>query len=104
MKIDIKHLAKLSNLRFEESEAKKLEKEMGDIIGMVEKMPDIPYVLFHCTADLAVNIESHSERFVDAMRQNGKNIEFIKVDGRGHCDLTAESALAYFNALCTPFN
>ncbi len=41
MKIDIKHLAKLSNLRFEESEAEKLEREMGDIIGMVEKMPDI---------------------------------------------------------------
>lgn len=41
MKIDIKHLAKLSNLRFDESEAEKLEKEMGDIIGMVEKMPDI---------------------------------------------------------------
>ena len=41
MNIDIKHLAKLSNLRFEESEAEKLEKEMGDIIGMVENMPDI---------------------------------------------------------------
>lgn len=41
MKIDIKHLAKLSNLRFEESEAEKLEKEMSDIIGMVENMPDI---------------------------------------------------------------
>ncbi len=41
MKIDIKHLAKLSNLRFDESEAEKLEKEMSDIIGMVENMPDI---------------------------------------------------------------
>ena len=73
-------------------------------IHLVERMPDIPYVLFHCTADLAVNIESHSERFVDAMRQNGKNIEFIKVDGRGHCDLSAEAALAYFNALRAPIN
>ncbi len=41
MKIDIKHLAKLSNLRFEDSEAAKLESEMSDIIGMVENMPDI---------------------------------------------------------------
>lgn len=41
MKIDIKRLAKLANLSFSEQEAKKLEEEMGDIIDMVEKMPDI---------------------------------------------------------------
>lgn len=41
MKIDIKHLAKLANLRFCEDEAAKLESEMSDIIGMVEKMPEI---------------------------------------------------------------
>ena len=41
MKIDIKHLAKLANLRFDENETARLESEMSDIIGMVEKMPDI---------------------------------------------------------------
>lgn len=69
-------------------------------LHLVEKMPDISYVLFHCTADRAVNIDRHSERFVGSMRALGKKIEFIKVDGRGHCDLGAEAEMAYFNALC----
>ena len=73
-------------------------------LHLVERMPDIPYTLFHCTADLAVNIDKHSERFVDAMKKADKNIEFIRVEGRGHCDLNAEAELAYFSALCAPFN
>lgn len=41
MDIDIKHIAKLSRLRIDESELAGYEKEMSDIISMVEAMPDI---------------------------------------------------------------
>ena len=71
-------------------------------LHLVEKMPDIPYVIYHCTADKAVNIEKHSTAFVDAMKMANKNVEFIKVEDRGHCDLSAEAALAHFNSLCAP--
>ena len=71
-------------------------------LHLASKMPQIPYVIYHCTADLAVNIEKHSERFVEAMRAEGRQIDFIKVEDRGHCDLTAEAALTYFNSLCAP--
>ncbi len=41
MNIDIKHIAKLSRLRIDDSELAGYEKEMNDIIAMVESMPDI---------------------------------------------------------------
>ena len=69
-------------------------------LHLVDRMPDVPYVLFHCTADLAVNIEKHSEKFVEAMKASGKTVEFVKVEGRGHCDLSPAAALEHFNALC----
>ena len=69
-------------------------------LHLVDKMPDIPYVLFHCTADLAVNIDKHSGAFVDAMKAAGKNIELVKVEGRGHCDLSPKAWLEHFDALC----
>ncbi len=41
MEIDIRHIAKLSRLRIDDSELSGYEKEMADIIAMVEAMPDI---------------------------------------------------------------
>ena len=41
MNIDIKHIAKLSRLRIEEEELASYEKEMLNMIGMVEAMPEI---------------------------------------------------------------
>ena len=41
MNIDIRHIAKLSRLRIAEEEIAGYEKEMSDIIAMVEAMPDI---------------------------------------------------------------
>ena len=71
-------------------------------LHLVNKMPDIPYVIYHCTADLAVNIDKHSAVFVEAMRAADKQVDFIKVEDRGHCDLSPTAALAYFNSLCAP--
>ena len=41
MNIDIKHIAKLARLRFEDDQLDKFESEMENIVGMVEKLPDI---------------------------------------------------------------
>lgn len=41
MDIDIRHIAKLSRLKIDDSELAGYEKEMSDIIAMVEAMPDI---------------------------------------------------------------
>lgn len=40
MKIDIKHIAKLSRLKIEESRLEKFEKDMQLIINMVDNLPD----------------------------------------------------------------
>lgn len=66
-------------------------------------MPDIRYVIFHCTADKAVNKEKHSDRFVAAMRENGRNVDYIPVPDRGHCDLTPEYWEQYFNTILGVF-
>ncbi len=54
------------------------------------RMPDIGYRIFHCTADMAVNKEKHSDRLVSALRDAGRDVTYIPVEGRGHCDLTPE--------------
>jgi len=41
MNIDIKHIAKLSRLKIEDDKLEKFEKEMKNIVDMVEKLPDI---------------------------------------------------------------
>lgn len=41
MNIDIKHIAKLARLHIEDDQLEKFESEMQNIVGMVEKMPDI---------------------------------------------------------------
>lgn len=41
MNIDIKHIAKLARLRIEDDRLDKFESEMENIVGMVEKLPDI---------------------------------------------------------------
>ena len=41
MNIDIKHIAKLTRLRIEDDQLDKFESEMQNIVGMVEKLPDI---------------------------------------------------------------
>ena len=41
MDIDIRHIAKLSRLRISDEELEGYEREMSDIIAMVNAMPDI---------------------------------------------------------------
>lgn len=41
MQIDIKHIAKLSRLKIDDSEIASYEKEMTNMIAMVERMPEI---------------------------------------------------------------
>ena len=41
MNIDIKHIAKMARLRIEDDQLDKFESEMENIVGMVEKLPDI---------------------------------------------------------------
>ena len=80
----------------------------GDIYEVLEKyspyhlankMPDIKYTVFHCSADSAVNIEKHSNRFVEAMRENNKNITYHIVPDREHCDLGDEARNLYYQAI-----
>ena len=63
-------------------------------LHLAARMPDIPYVVFHCEADRMVNIHSHSERFVAAMRPD-HDVEYITIPGRDHCDLGEEGAALY---------
>ncbi len=60
------------------------------------EMPAVPYSIFHCTADTAVNKEKHSDRFVDALRRFTP-VDYYAVPERGHCDL-GEEMWAKFDA------
>ena len=41
MNIDIRHIAKLARLTIEEEKLEKFEKDMADIVAMVEKLPAV---------------------------------------------------------------
>lgn len=56
-------------------------------LHLVSRMPHIPYHIFHCDQDAAVNLAAHSERFAAAMQERGHDIHYVVVPDRGHCDL-----------------
>ena len=62
------------------------------------RMPDIPYLVFHCEGDKSVNIDMHSVKFVDIMKKT-RNIELVRIPHRGHCDLSAEARVVFRNAI-----
>ena len=66
-------------------------------LHLADCMPDVKYTIFHCDADQAVNIHSHSEKFVEDMKKS-HDIEYIVVPGRGHCDLGDEFLPLYEKA------
>ncbi len=74
---------------------------IGDVLPrfsplhLVGKLPRVPYFIFHCEEDKAVNIAKHSERFVAAMKQAGYDVTLTRVPERGHCNLTDEAWDAY---------
>ncbi len=63
-------------------------------LALNRDMPVIPYTIFHCTADRAVNKEMHSDRFVAALEQFAP-VTYIPVPGRDHCDLGEEMWVKY---------
>lgn len=58
-------------------------------LHLAHSMPDVPYYIFHCTADKEVNIDAHSEKFVAAMTP-AHDVTYIKVPDLGHCQLTPD--------------
>jgi len=51
-------------------------------------MPDIPYLIAHGDKDLAVNKAAHSDKMVAALRQHGRQVEYVEVPGMGHGENT----------------
>ena len=55
VKINIRHIAKLSRLHIDENEVEKFEKDMQSIVGMVENLPEFKdYSLGLKTSDAMV--------------------------------------------------
>ncbi len=59
-------------------------------LHLAGEMPRVPYVVYHCDEDRAVNITLHSEHFVSAMTELGHVVTFTVCHDRNHCDLTEE--------------
>ena len=68
---------------------------------LVDSMPKIPYYIVHGTADKAVNKEAHSDRFVARMRDAGRDVTYIEVEGMEHCYMEPfpEIKKGYINAI-----
>lgn len=75
--------------------------ETASPLHLTAAMPHIPYVIFHCNKDTAVNIDAHSKKLIAAMADF--DISFYEVEGRGHCDLTEEMQKKYMECICRTF-
>lgn len=64
-------------------------------LHLADTMPHVPYVIYHCDEDRAVNITTHSEKFVSAMKELDHDVTFTICHGRGHCYLTDELEADY---------
>jgi len=65
-------------------------------IHLIDRMPDIPYTIFHCEKDSAVSKRMHSDRFVEAASR--LRIRYVAVPDRDHCDLPPEYLADYLNS------
>ena len=70
---------------------------------VADRLPKIPYTVFHCEDDSAVNIDAHSVKFVERMRELGHDVTFVCVPGRGHCDLDDASEKLFAEAVLSSF-
>ena len=76
--------------------------ETASPVHLAATMPHIPYSIFHCNKDMAVNIDLHSRKFLEAMSEH--NVSFYEVEGRGHCDLTEEMRYKYIACILKAFD
>jgi len=53
-------------------------------LHLIQKMPDIPYMVIHGDADTAVNKQRHSDAFVKELSKSRK-VTYIEVAGMRHC-------------------
>lgn len=67
MKIDIKHIAKLSRLQLEEGQVEKFQQQMQGIVEMVEKMPPMDGKL---TVDPANRMELRADAIGPSLRRD----------------------------------
>lgn len=65
-------------------------------LHQAKQMPDIPYYVVHGDADLAVNKEKHSDKFVAEMKKTHR-IEYDEVPGMEHCALPDDAESRYYN-------
>jgi len=59
------------------------------------EMPKADYHVFHCTEDRSVNMQLHSDRFVEEMKKTRK-ITYYPVFDRGHCKLSEHAQEKYY--------
>lgn len=72
-------------------------------LHLTDRLPRIPYTVYHCRNDKAVGFERHAVPFVAAMQEAGHRISLTEVPLRGHCDLPPAYALSYREAILDVF-
>lgn len=68
-------------------------------LHLAERMPKVPYYLFHCSEDKMVNIDRHSKVFAARMEELGHRVVTDYTCGVVHCNLT-EAAQKKWKEIC----
>lgn len=68
-------------------------------LHLIDTLPaKTEYIVFHCDKDSAVNINMHSEKFVDVLSKT-RDVKFFIVKDRDHCDLGEEMEQRYLDEI-----
>jgi pimeloyl-ACP methyl ester carboxylesterase len=64
-------------------------------------MPDLPYTLFLCGADKAVDPAHHGRPFAAELQKQGRRVTVWEVPGQAHCQLTPQAQQQFEQAVET---
>lgn len=63
-------------------------------LHLIDKMPDIPYIIFCGEEDRVVDKKKHSDQFVQKMKKTHQ-ITYYEIPGMGHCNLPEDMKVLY---------
>lgn len=58
-----------------------------DPMNFIDELPDVPYFFVAGEADESVNVSVHSDVYVPLMKEQGYDVEYLRVPGMAHVDL-----------------
>jgi acetyl esterase/lipase len=69
-------------------------------VNRVNDMQNVPYFIICCDSDVPVPMESHASVLIKRMKAAGKDVDYIVLEGMGHCEHTPAAMDKLISFIC----